>query len=341
MEFMAHVRYGLYFNDYTAIDSIKIYPFDPLEDIVKAIDEMKDEGFLKHAANQNMILINKYREDNQVLLKHLNDIKIEYQSLDHKNNLLKDEIESLKNRNNNTLKKPEYSIVSQTKNNSTSSAYSNKRKKLQDGNELDTLQEIPTSVNFNLIIHMKNNPSKEHITMFITNLLLSHRKYLLPMKNDHNSFYSCLDEQLEITFPNDSRSILTACCESLQNDNHFLSTLYGGENSPDCWSDKFQVELKELRNLNWTNISTKLFNVLCSIYQFNIVVFKFENFQLTKGNAYKEYDSSLHDFYQKNSKVIITYTYEQQLMYRAFIPMEVDSESFSQNNSIHESSIYK
>ena len=120
----------------------------------------------------------------------------------------------------------------------------------------------------------------------------------------------------------------------------FLSELNGGESSPDCWNDKFQLELKELNNVHWKQISSKLFNIVCTIFSINLVVFKFENFLLTKCNSYKEYNSSFHDYYQNRSKVIVTYQYEDQTMFRAFLPMEIESECFSQNNSIQESSIY-
>ena len=91
--------------------------------------------------------------------------------------------------------------------------------------------------------------------MFITNLLLSHHKYLFPSKIDHTSFYSCLDEQLEIIvgIPTDSRKVLTDYCEVHQNDPQFLSELYSTEASPDCWNDLFHAELKQLRNLNWSH----------------------------------------------------------------------------------------
>jgi len=113
----------------------------------------------------------------------------------------------------------EYSTV--TVSNIESNNRCNKRKKTKFS-DLDSIKEIPLSLNKSILKMMQNNASKEHSTMYITNLFLSHNIYLAPGKIDYTSFYSCLDEQLEIQFPNDARTLLTQFCESRQYNNFFI-----------------------------------------------------------------------------------------------------------------------
>ena len=75
---MAHIRYGLIFQDYTAVHAKNtIYEFDPMTNIVQKLHEMSEEALAKHCSNQYLVLVSKYRNDNQLLINYLHDIKME------------------------------------------------------------------------------------------------------------------------------------------------------------------------------------------------------------------------------------------------------------------------